>query len=111
MMGIILQRLLAGIVVLSGFLVGKMLFLIAPEEISKKRKQLLKAQYVYVIYFALGVLLGLVSLNYLIYPAFAAFLVGLPISALDYKNSIKEYALIALFFILPYMASAFIFAL
>jgi hypothetical protein len=105
---IILQRIFIGLLVLSGLLVGKILSLIAPEEINKKRIPLLKSKQFYYLYSFLGISLAFVPMNYMIYISFIYFLIGLPVSILN-KSNLKFYIKVSSLFLCLFLIISLIY--
>jgi hypothetical protein len=142
----LLQYIILGVIIYSGLFAGKMLALIAPEELRPGKRNLIlfqKGLYIlvlvaflfvidsiiariiilillgyfvirirssilhdnnyYLLYTTLGVFLGLSSWNFIIYPAFLSFLLGLPTASLNDKKSFGVYVKLFLVFFLFYI--------
>jgi len=53
----------------------------------------------------MGLLLGLTSMNHMVYPAFISFLIGMPTAILNNKRNLKVFIKIFLAFFIFYIGS------
>ena len=65
----------------------------------------------YLLYTAIGLFLGFISWNFLIYSAFLSFLIGIPTAALNYKKKLNVFVKLFIVFFIFYITSFLVYNL